>query len=211
MAGVVGIRGQGSLTTLYRADGSTLAARPKIVLPNFGPRSSFVFENISDTAMYLEFGGARATATLTNGAVSSCTIVNAGFNYTLPPRVTFLGGGRYPNGLMQGVAYPGAVAPSNIATGHCVMTDDGYGTTTNKVSSIVIDNGGSGYASAPLVVLLNDPNDPFGCADPSLSSGTGFLVYPANMPPQTPLVAPTDAVAVWANADSKKFFCGYTI
>lgn len=212
MAGVVGIRGQGTLSNLYRFDGTTLAARPKLVLPNLGPRSSMLLENISDTLMWAEIGGARATATLTGGVVTSCSVANAGFNYTLPPRVQFLGGGRYPNGLMKGVAYPGAVSPSNIATAHCVMADDGYGTSTLKVSSIVIDNGGAGYAVAPMVVLLNDPNDPLGCADPRAGgSGSGFLVYPANMPPQAPLVVTTDPVAIWANADSKAYFCGITI
>jgi hypothetical protein len=208
MARLVGFSGQKVLTTGFRADG-TAGTAPTLILPNAAPRSSVLIQNVSDTQMWFEFGCARATATVTSGVVTSCTITNAGFNFTYAPRVLFLGGGHDGNGRNLGVGYPEQNAPSNVATGHCVMT----GSAGNlSVASITIDNGGSGYTIAPYVLLVNDPNDAFGCADPSASSGTGFTLYPGQwLDKATHHIVPTDAIAVYCSSNSKKYFCEYTV
>jgi len=169
-----------------------------------------LLQNISDTAMYFEFGSARASATLTSGGVSACTILNAGFGFTYPPIVEFVGGGNSGNGLNLGVGYPNQNAPSRPAKAHCVLTSDGYGAGKSKISSIVIDDPGAGYAVAPYVRLINDPNDAYGCADPSLSSGSGFVLYPGQSLYEAHSVVTTDQISVWCSATTKKFFCRYT-
>lgn len=130
------------------------------------PRCSMiVVQNISTAPMYLETGSARATCTITGGVVTSVSITNAGFGFTVPPIVEFLGGGdtsANPNYL--GAGLPGVQAPTNVARGVAVL---GGG----AVSSITIINGGANYAKAPYVLMRNDENDPFGCAIPSATSG----------------------------------------
>ena len=162
MARIIGFTEQQVLTPVYRADGKIASGgTAQLILPRAAPRSSLLLQNTSSSdTLYFEFGGARATATLSNGAVSSFTITNAGFGYTYPPSVHFLGGGNTLNGRDLGVGYPNQAAPSNYATAHCVLT-------SGAVSSIVIDNPGSGYDIAPYILLLNDPNDNFGAAVPS--------------------------------------------
>ena len=195
----------------YRADGTIASnSAPQLILPNAAPRSSVLLQNASDTVMYFEFGSARASATITNGVVTSCTVLNAGFGFTYAPLVQFVGGGSNGNGRNLGVGYPSQISPSNTATAQCVMTSDGYGAGKSKVSSITITNGGANYATAPYVRLINDPNDAFGCADPSLSSGTGLVLYPGQSIYEAHSVVTTDPVSVWCSATGKKFFCRYT-
>ena len=91
--------------------------------------------------MWYTFGSARAYATLTNGVVTSVTVVNAGFGFTYAPLIEFLGGGnKLRNSTNLGLGQPGGQdAPSNTAQAHCVMT----GSAPNmSVASIVVDNGG---------------------------------------------------------------------
>ena len=134
------------------------------------PRCSmFLIQNISNYPMNLEVGSARATATLTSGVVTSISITNAGFGFTVPPIVEFLGGGdsaANPNYL--GAGLPGVQAPSNVATGIAVL---GSGGTAGTVASITIVNGGAKYVEAPYVFIRNAENDPYGCAKPSATSG----------------------------------------
>ncbi len=78
------------------------------------------------------------------------------------------------------------------------------------MTSIVVEDGGAGYLNAPLVWLTNDLRDPVGAADPSLSSGTGFLIL-ANGGNITlnGTCCPTSPVAVYCASSSKKFTCMY--
>ena len=208
MARMVGFSGQKVMTTGFRADG-TAGTAPVLILPNAAPRSSVIIQNVSDSIQWFESGGARATATLTSNVVTSCTITNPGFNYTYAPRVVFLGGGRDGNGLNLSAGYPEYQTPSNQATGVAVMTGSG---SNKSVASITITNGGANYAIAPYVLLLNDPNDPFGCADPSYNSGSGFQLYPGqSFDRATHNIVPTDAIAVYCASNSKNFFCEFTV
>jgi hypothetical protein len=211
MARAVGYSEQLIHTIGYRADGTiTNGSKPQLVLPKAFPRSTVTFQNNGSGVMWVESGGARATATLSSGTVASCTIINAGFNYTLPPRVMFLGGGGNQNGLNLGVGYPQPSAPSNVATGHCVMVADGY-SLGKKVSSIVIDNAGAGYICAPYVLLINDPNDPNGCADPyNAGAGSGVQLSPTASTFDGYTICPTDPIAVWCSVANAPFYCRYT-
>ena len=94
--------------------------------------------------MWLEFGPARAKATVTNGVVTSIAVANAGFGYSYAPRIKILGGSIKGDGLNLSNGYPGTDSPSNIATAHCVMTGSAPNMT---IASIVVDNGGAGYSN----------------------------------------------------------------
>lgn len=203
MARVVGFGEQQVLLPLYRADGSVAAGgTAQLILPRAAPRSSITIQNTSSTdTIVLEFGSARATATLSGGKVSSITVTNAGFGYTYPPYVRFLGGGNIGNGRDLGLGYPNQNAPSNFATAHCVLT-------AGAVSSIVIDNPGSGYDCAPYVQLLNDPNDNYGCAAPT--SSVGYKLAPGAVYERSYNVVSTDAIAVYGPTTGNSWFCSYT-
>lgn len=205
-----GIRGQAIPTRLLDASGGiTDNSKPQLALPERRVCSYLQIENIDATHnLWVEFGSARATATLTSGVVTSCSITNGGFGFTIAPTVTFMGGG--VNSVSIGVGLPNfpspqdtagpnqAVTPGRAATGRAILT-------SGVVTSIVIDEGGSGYGAAPYVLLTNNPKDPFGCADPSLSSGTGVLLLPGGSLTYEDTTAITDAVAVWGGTTNQRF------
>lgn len=203
MARIAGFSEQQVLTPVYRADGTVAAGgTPQLILPRAAPRSSILIQNTSASdTITIEFGSARATATISGGQVTAVTVTNGGFGYTYPPYVRFLGGGNMLNGRDLGLGYPNQLAPSNYATAHCVLT-------AGAVSSIVIDNPGAGYDCAPYVQLLNDPNDNYGCAAPSATSGfklaAGASLY------QTYNIVTTDAIAVYGPTTGNSWFCQYT-
>lgn len=207
---LVGSGEQAVMTPGFRADGSiTAGGTPQLVLPAFAPRSSLIIQNVSDTEMWFEFGAARAHATLSSGVVSSVTVDNGGFNYTLPPKVTFLGGGYNGNTAFLGLGIPSQSSPAGPypagakpAVAHATLS-------TGAVSAITVDDGGSGYAIAPYVFLSN-PLDPYGCADPSAGSGSGLRLLPGQAYTWNGTVTPTDAVAVYCASTGKKFICMYT-
>jgi len=203
MARVVGFCEQQVLTPVYRADGVVAAGgTPQLILPRAAPRSSLLIQNTSASdTIEIEFGCARATATISGGKVVSVSVTNGGFGFTYAPTVVFLGGGNMLNGRDLGLGYPNQGAPSNVATAHCILT-------AGAVSSIVIDNPGSGYDCAPYVQLLNDPNDNYGCAAPSAVSG--FKLAPGASLYQAYNVVTTDAVAVYGPTTGNSWFCQYT-
>ena len=203
MARVVGFTEQQNLTPVYRADGTVAAGgTAQLILPRAAPRSSIIIQNTSTSdTITLEFGCARATATVTNGKVTAITVTNAGFGFTYAPSVHFLGGGNMYNGRDLGLGYPNQLAPSNFATAHCVLSN-------GSISSIVIDNPGAGYDCAPYVLLLNDPNDNYGAAAPSATSG--FKLNPGQWLQQDSSIVHTDAVAVYGATTGDSWFCQYT-
>ena len=203
MARIVGFTEQQVLTPVYRADGTIASGgTPQLILPRAAPRSSFMIQNTSASdTLYFEFGCARAKATVSNGAITAVTVTNAGFSFTYPPIVKFLGGGNISNGRDLGLGYPNQSAPSNFATAHCVLSN-------GAVSSIVIDNPGSGYDCAPYVQLLNDPNDNYGCAVPSTSSG--LKLAPGVTHSMQYSVVTTDSIAVYGATTGDSWYCQYT-
>jgi len=200
---LVGSRGQQVQDVFYDASGTiSSGSAAQLILPQRISTSCLIIGNSSATDMYFETGSARATATLTSGVVTSTSITNAGFGFTIPPIVTFLGGGattgwNMNNGSFLGCGQPDYQAPAQVATGHAVLSG-------GAVSSIVVDFGGFGYAKAPYVLLTNSPNDPFGCAVPSATSG---VLLKAN---SAPLVlngtaCTTDPIAVFCTAANAVF------
>ena len=80
---------------------------------------------------------AKATATISSGAVDSITITDSGLHYNsaLPPTVTISGGGGN-----------GATATASVSS-------------TGLVTGILITGAGSGYTSAPTVTVDYSPKD----------------------------------------------------
>lgn len=198
-------RSQMGRDTLYDASGTiTTGGTAQLVIPEMKSRSFFVFENNSDTAMYLEIGGPRATAVLTNGVVTSCSVTNAGFNFTKPPIIEFLGGGNdawsmnNPTTLSAGI--PSWPAPAHPAKATSVLTG-------GAISSIVINDGGAKYANPPYVLITNSHNDPFGCAVPSV--GVGFLIQTGGSFSLNGTACTTDPIAVYCATTGKSFTCKY--
>lgn len=210
MAALPGFRGQTNLIPSFRFDGSiTSGSAPQLILPSEGPRASLSIQNTSAANMWLEFGPARAAATVSNGVVTSVAVTNAGFGYSYPPIIMFLGGGIHSNGLNLSSGYPGQKAPNNVARAHCVMT----GTAPNmSIASIVVDNGGSGYSNdsraAPYVQIMNSPNDVFGCAVPSV--GVGYLLQSQAVFYESYSIVPTDQIAVFCATPGSTFVCRIT-
>ena len=200
-----GTRSQVIQDFLYSADGSiTAGGTPQLVLPRAKSRSYLYFHNLSIDTMYLEFGGARATATLTSGAVTSFTVTNGGFGYVKRPKVWCLGGGPVEGNADEnlGAGLPDWPSPGNVASGWATLT-------AGVVSSIAVQNPGAGYLRAPLVFIENHPADAYGVADPFYSSaasgfqilGGGSLVFEQQ--------CPTDALAVYCATSALLYTCRY--
>lgn len=195
---------------LYDASGAIASGgTPQLILPKAISRSSLIIENISDTNMYFEFGAGRANASLTSGVVSSCSIANAGFGYSLPPKITFLGGQNLQQS-MPAYTFPGSadyISPSHPAQAHCVMSGSAPNMT---IGSIVIDDPGANYAHPPYVFIQNDPRDPWGCAAPSTTQGILLLAGGGSYTPNG-TICTTDQVAVYCATTGKAFTCKYSV
>ena len=213
MSGLPNIRGQIYRDRMYDASGTiTSGSTAQLVLPEAKMRSSFLFVNNSATNMYLEIGAPRATATLTNGVVTSISVTNAGFGYTVAPAVKLIGGA-FPGSATVAVPYSGVMsdvswpAPQNPASAYCVMTGAAGSKT---ISSIALNSGGSLYQFPPYVLLTNHDIDPFGAAAPSATSG---ILVAANGGSYTSngSLCTTDQLAVFCTAANASFTCKYTI
>ena len=186
----------------YRADGSSNSAA-QLLIPEAPPRSFLLLANNSDSEMWFEIGGARATCSLTSGKVTGFSITNAGFGYTIPPIVEFLGGGAGGNSTFLGIGGPGGPAPTAFNSGRPARARAVL--TAGAVTSFVIEDPGAGYVCAPYVKLINDANDPNGCADPSASSGSGIPLFPGQRQIWNGTTCPTEAVAVYCASSSKLY------
>lgn len=172
-----------------------LTGSAQLVLARAVSRSYLRLQNISTHAMAVEIGFGRAHCALTNGAVSSVTIDNGGFNYTNPPLVRFLGGGFNGNSSNLGLNQPNWPGPNSAgglkgrpAQGHAVLT-------AGAISSVVIDDPGQGYAIAPFVQFIPSALDPYGCALPAVGSAGFQLAAGASLSFEA-TTCPTDSVAV---------------
>ena len=197
---LVGSGGQQRRDILYAADGTvTTGGTPQTILGQSQTRSYLMLQNQSTGNLVVEMGSARATCTIVGGAVATITVTNAGFNFTKPPVVHFLGGGNAGNSAYLGLNQPNGPAPQHPAKAHAVLTG-------NAVSSIVIDDPGAGYAIAPFVLLQNSDLDPYGCAVPT---ATGGIL----LPPSTPALiwngtfCPTDPIAIFGATLGQAFVC----
>lgn len=186
----------------------TVGGTAQLVMAQAPSRSFLYLQNNSLGPLWIEFGSARARCTISNGAVNAVTISNAGFNFTNPPVVRFVGGGGVGGtgstpavgAPFLGGNLPGYTSPSNMAVGHAVMT----GAAPNQsVASIVIDNPGSGYLCAPYVFIFNSDLDPYGCALPATNVGI-------QLTSGVPLIfngtcCPTDSISVFGATTGQTF------
>ena len=218
---LVGAGSQQARHFMFDASGTiTTGGTAQLVLPDAVERSHFAFTNNSAANLFVEFGGARATATLTGGVVTGFTITNSGFGYTKPPLVRIMGGGA-PQGIFAApgspvgvstqigantgflgstIPQPGWPSPPNAARAHATLSG-------GSVNGFVIDNAGSGYLYAPLVMLINSDLDPNGAATPA--NGTGIIVVPGGSIYYNGTVCPTTPVSVWGATTGQQFCCKY--
>lgn len=185
-----GAAGQQERHLLIDASGTTTANTSTLLLPEHKSRSFLTIMNIHASAtMFIDFGSARAHATLTGAAITSITVDNAGQGFSLTPDVFLIGGGNGGNSSAPGVAAVGYPSPGDAAyawsrttdmsgqrpgKAHAVMT----GSAPNmSIASIAIEDPGAGYAAAPLVLIRNNILDPFGVA---IASATGGIILAAN-------------------------------
>jgi hypothetical protein len=195
---------------LYDSSGTiTTGGTAQLVLARSVSRSFLKLQNISAEPLWFEFGSARATATITNGTVTSCTVTNSGFNFTKPPVVRFwgggpgFGGGAAINSSYLGLNQPQGTAPSRVALGHAVMS----GSAGNlSLASITIDDPGAGYVIAPFVMIFNSDLDPYGVATPSATVG---VLLAASSPPLlfNGTCCPTDPISVYGATSGQQFTC----
>jgi len=176
MGSLIGLQEQKVPLHLFDVSGVIASnSTPQLLLPVQLSRSSLIIQNISTHNMYITIGAPPATCTLSSGSVSTVTAGNAGQGYSIAPTVHFYGGtnanrNSYPTYTLPGT--PDYPSPSGGASAHCVMT----GTAPNMtISSIVVDNGGSGYAYPPFVFLKNMSLDPFGFSIPSTTNGIQLI------------------------------------
>lgn len=209
-----GTRGAQVKDHMYDASGAiTTGGTPQLVLPERRSTQWVTIQNISDTQMWLEFGSARATATIAGGQITGFTITNAGFGFTYPPTVTLFGGGFEGNSSFKGVGLPGYLAPGIAAVAPQARDPVGYHPgkahavlSGSTVGSIVIEDPGLGYAVAPFVLMENDLRDPYGCADPSLSGGTGLIMFSGGGAITIDSnFNTTDSIALFCTATGKRF------
>lgn len=193
---------------LFDASGTIITGgTAQLLLAQSQARSLLTIQNISAGLLTVEFGSARATASLTSGAVSSCAVTNVGFNFSKAPVVRFLGGGFAGNSSYLGLNQPNGAAPNSMsglsgrpAQGRAVMT----GSPGNlALASITIDDGGAGYAIAPYVFLFNDDLDPYGVALPSAT--VGIQLQPEGSLTFESTACTTDAVSIWGATTGQAF------
>lgn len=194
-----GIASQVQKHHLWVADGSIIAGgTPQLLVPERPSCCYLTIQNTSSANLYLEFGGARATATVANGAVTAIAVINNGINYTAPPNVHLLGGAYDGNNLNQGVGLPGGASPRQPAVAHAVLSG-------STVGSIVVDYGGSDYATAPYVFLSNKATNPNASAAPSASSG--IVLAPQGSFTMENSAVTTDAIAVFGATTGQTYIC----
>lgn len=186
-------------TPTYDFSGTiTTGGTPQRILPYQPTRSYLLVQNISNANLFLGIGGATATASLTNGAVTSVSVVNAGLGYTYPPIVNFYGGATSNPTVGGALGSQWGNAPAVIATAKANLT-------ANAVSSITVLGGGADYLVAPFVYLSPDPRDPFGVYAPSATAGV--LLAPGLGYVAESSVVTNDAISIFGANTGQAFTC----
>lgn len=213
---LIGAKGQQSDDRTYTIQGTIASATAsQLITPIATSRSFFFIQNNSSSIMWIGFGSALATATISGGAVTGCTIVNGGFGFTAPPIIEFLGGAAYCplTGLgPSGAGLPGYASPNNFpnnagyhpAIAHTVLTG-------GVVTSIVIDDPGSGYVFAPWVDIRNAHNDRYGCVDPFYgSTPNGYQLGAGQSYTSNGTYTTTDQFAVFSAATGGAYLLAWS-
>ena len=211
---LVGSVGQIARDVLYDASGTVTSANtPQLILPEHRSRCFLQIENISSSASaYFEIGAGTATATISGGAVTSVTVKNPGFNYTIAPIIEFFGGGSECNSTFLGCGQPGYGSPGTSPFGYGASDAAGNHPAAaiailsgGAIQSIQITDPGAGYVTAPYVLIRNSPNDPFGCANPGYNSGSGIYLVSAGSVTYNGTFCPTAPVAVYSTTTGAAF------
>lgn len=214
---LVGSRDQQQRDHIYSADGTIAAGNTsQLLLPERKGCSFLVIQNNSSGALFIEIGGARATVTVSGGGLGAFTVTNGGFGYTLPPKVLLFGGGSGGNSISPGATLPNWPAPGDPGfagprlgstsarpgTAHAVLT-------LGVVTSIVVDDPGSGYVTPPYVFLENNIVDPKGVADPYFGSVNSGIQLPSSGGSYyvNGTHCTTDAIAIWGATTGQAFTC----
>jgi len=210
---LVGAGNQSSYHHSYVADGAiATGGTAQLILGQSLSRSTLFIQNLSSGTLMVEIGCGVGTAVLTNGVVTSVTIVNSGFNFTKPPTVRFMGGGQpvmvsgkgpnVVNSSYVGLSQPNGPTPNNHARGFATLSG-------GSISGVTITNGGSGYKLPPYVLFQASDLDPNGVSTPSatvgilLSANGGSVTYNATF-------CPTDAVSIWGATTGQVFTCRWS-
>ena len=207
--------GQQAAHYLYDNSGVTVQGT-KLVVPQHKSRAHFIFQNLSATAtMYLEFGSARATCTVSGGKVTGTTITNGGFGFTRAPKVHFLGAGYGGNTASVPVGQPGFpdpgdagyAAPHQNNVSSQIRAEGTAVLTGGVVTSIAISNPGSGYGSVPPFIFMStDPLDANGCADPFYNSTlSGLLLTPGGNYFLNGTFCTTDPISVYCASSGQAY------
>jgi hypothetical protein len=195
---LIGARGQQLIDDYYDNSGSiTTGATPQLMLPARKACSHLVIVNNSSGNLVIQFGVRPSTCSISNGAVSSVSVVDAGFGFTYTPSVFFLGGGNNGDPTMTvGVTAPDWPSPNNPAQGRAVLT-------SGSISSITLDYAGSGYLSAPYVFIQPDRRDATGVGVPSASIGITIAAGGSYILNGT--ACPTSAIAIWGATTGQSY------
>lgn len=132
-------------------------------------------------ALDIESVDAEATATLTGDSIASLTIANGGAGYSSAPEVVFGGSGigalataTVSNGVVTGLAV------TNGGTGYSTVTEPTFSVQINPsggaILSIPVLTGGSGYVSAPTLVITGSGTGATATAIISQGEVTGITV-----------------------------------
>lgn len=193
-------QGQQAIHDYFEASGVIATGGvAQLVLPQRKSCSHFLFQNLSSSALMIQFGVRPGIATLTNGVVTSVSVPDVGFGFLVPPPVHFLGGGNDGDLMSQGGSLPGWPTPRHPAKGRAVMS-------AGAISSIEINDGGSGYLAPPYVYILANRVDPTGVGLPAASIGIMVLAnggsYYLNG-----TACPTTAVSVYGANTGQAYTC----
>lgn len=202
---LVGVRGQQQIDDYYDASGTiATGGTAQLLLAQRKSCSSFFIQNLSSGALYLQFGLQPATATLTSGVVTSVAVNDAGFGFNAPPNVFFWGGGNANDPASYGATMQGWPSPKHPAQGVAVMATSAI--SGQKVNSISVTDGGSGYLVAPYVFVQALRTDPTGVGIPSATAG---ILVPANGGAFqiVDITCPTTAVAIFGATTGQAYTC----
>lgn len=213
---LVGSRDQQVRDHLYAADGTiTTGNTSQLLLPERKSTSFLFIQNNSSGALWLEFGGARATVSIASNALNAFTVRNGGFGYNVPPKVLLFGGGNGGNSLSPGATLPNWPTPPDMAFAPPRFPSPGrvgkaHATLSGGVvNAIVVEDPGAGYVIAPYVFLENEIFDPTGVADPFFGSVNSGLQLPTTGSNYyvNGTHCTTDAIAIWGATTGQAFTC----
>ncbi len=199
-----GIGGQQAIHDYYDASGTiATGGTAQLLLPQRKSCSGLFIQNISPGNLYIQVGVRPATATLTNGVVTSVSVNDAGMLFNQPPQVLFLGGGNQGDPTTYGGSLIGWPTPAHPAKGRAVMTGSAGALT---IASITVDDGGSGYLVAPYVYILPQRTDPTGVGVPSATAGIAILANGGNFGGFN-LTVPTTAISIFGATTGQAYTC----